>query len=173
MATVQSKIQVQAKDVNNLPASITLDVATTSGLLADLQAYAAGYIPLLDAVIGTQILDANLVIPLDLPGGLKGAPVSGTNQMIGALARWQAASTGEFQTVEFFGANNAIFQASPNATKVNLTAGQPFPLLYAYLTSASNATQGVTPDGGLITSLIYAVKNDRKNRRGLERRHRK
>jgi hypothetical protein len=173
VATVVGKVQVQTKDINNLPASISVDVAATSGLLADLQAYTLGYLPLLDAVVGSQILDANLVIPVTLPTGLKAGPLSGNNQMVGALVRYFAGATATYETVEYFGADPAIFQPTPHSTDVDLTSGSAFSNYYAYLTTASNNTQGVLPGGGHISALIYAIKNSRKNRRGLERRHRK
>lgn len=171
MAAVQSKVVVQTKDINNLPASIGQDVLTTSGLLADIQTWAAGYLPLLDAVVGSQILDANIVIPVPLPGGLKSAPLAGNNQMIGGLVRWITSALP--WTNEYFGFANAAFQAPPNADLVNLGTGAPFTLLEAYLLTATGTTTGVSPEGAALASILYAIKNGRKNRRGLERRHRK
>lgn len=173
MASVQANVVVQTHDINNLPQSVGQEVVVTSGLLADLQLWSAAYLPLLDAVLGSQILNANLVIPLTLPGGLKGAPEAGNNQMIGALVRQITATPGQLWSNTYPGAAIATFQAFPNSAIVDLGAGKPMTVLEAFLVGITHTGTASDPQGSLLLAIQSAIKNDRSNRRGLVRRHRR
>lgn len=172
MAAVNFGISVQTTDVNNLPTSIVEDVHCGSGLFADMAAWVAAYLPLLDATIGTRILYCTLSTTIPLPGGLKAAPVAGVNQMIGGLIRRYTATPIGYDTNEYFGFAPDAFQASPYGALVNLAPTSPFGLLEAFMEGTTSTCQAVGDNGGTFSGIQSAIKNDRSNRRGLVRRHR-
>jgi hypothetical protein len=65
---------------------------TGSGLLADMQAYSAAYLPVLDAVTDSKILQATINIPVVLPGGLKAGPVAMSQNANAALMDFVSAA---------------------------------------------------------------------------------
>jgi len=70
--------------------NVWLDVAGTQ-TVDEVGAMANAYLPLLDEVTDGQITGAELKWVVDLPGGLKTAPVADSNITIGLLQGWTQA----------------------------------------------------------------------------------
>lgn len=162
-------ITVQMKDDNDAPKSVLQPIKNTSNLLADLSGYTNGYVPLLDAVTQDQILNVALIVPLALPSGLKTAPVSGSNNDIGALFDYGTSTEDKFA------------QWYPNFIPAGFIASTPYNVditqtnvaaLIAYLTTALATTVGATEDYVALDSVLSAIKSTRKQRSALRRRHR-
>lgn len=61
--------------------------------VAQLQTFINNFVPLLDAVIGAQILDVSVGYTMTVPGGLKGSPDAGSEVRQGALLSYDATGT--------------------------------------------------------------------------------
>jgi len=86
-------MSVTIKDILGVTATqnVWLTVAGTQ-TVDDVGAEMNAYLPLLDAVTDGQIVGAELKWIVDLPGGLKTAPVADSNITIGLLQGWTQAT---------------------------------------------------------------------------------
>lgn len=166
MAVVQGHLSVQLQDGNPTTKAVTQFFKTTSGLIADMQSWAAGYLPVLDAVTQSKIVKAQLIIPLTLPGGLKSAPVAGSNNMVGALFDWLNASN-----IDKFGAwyPNWITAGfvTANPELVNQADGGPVAAFIAYLLGTTATTVSTDEDIFPYSAIARAIKSSRSFRKQL------
>lgn len=168
MAIVTGKIVVQAVDGNDIPYSIPLFFTCSSGLLADIQLFTAGYYPLLDAATQDQLIKADIIINDVFPSGLKSAPVSGTNNEVGALMKFAAPTAMEPFSYWYPNWLPAGFEsAHPNL--VDLGTGTVGTNLSNYINTVSNNTRGTDEDGNNLGAVQKAIKSVRKQRRALGR----
>jgi len=91
MATILMSVTV--KDILGVSATqnVWLTVAGTQ-TVDDVGSEFNTYLPLLDAIIDGQITEARAIWLIDLPGGLKTAPVADSNITIGLLQGWTQAT---------------------------------------------------------------------------------
>jgi hypothetical protein len=72
--------------------NVNLTIAGTQ-TVDDVGAELNTYLPLLDAIIDTQIIRARAIWEVDLPGGLKAAPVANSEVQRGMLQQWDQANS--------------------------------------------------------------------------------
>lgn len=169
MAAVDFWVSSEVKDGNKAPTTLKTYVVAGSGLLADISSFLASYTPLLDAVIQAQIVRQWLHIPLVLPAGLKAAPVSGSNNSIGALETFNTAVVGEPYSYWTPAWIPAGFQAA-NQNIVDL--GNAAVLAYNnFLLATTNTCQIADEDFNTLAGAAptSAIKTARKFRRALKR----
>jgi hypothetical protein len=168
MATIETALSIRSIDGNKVPVSVDFNLATTSGLFADISAYETAFVPLYDAVIQGQIVDITLRQRLAIPGGLKVAPVPGSNNTIGALLNYASASPLEKASLWIPSWIPAGFNTPTHENQVLTTQAAVAAFLAALLATA-NTTTVTDEDGNNLTTLLKAVKSDRKQRRALSR----
>lgn len=167
MAAVRGHIAYQILDASGVATSFPIGISTSTGLLADMQAFNTAYSAFLDAVVMGQITKANLVIPLAL-AGLKAAPIADSNDEITALLSYLVNVEGDIITYNVPSWLNAGFQAYPRGNLVDLAQAAVAPFLGAMVGTTSN-TKLVDEDGDTLVSLRKAVKSVRKHRKQLGR----
>lgn len=171
MADRKGHFSIQVQDYNPTIRAITQFFDDSAGLLADMDAAIAAYLPLLDAVIGSQILKAQIVIPVTLPGGLKAAPVAGQNNSLTALFDWLNASNTDKYGIAYpswytANAGNGFEAAHPSL--VNQADAAVAAFITGTLATVSNVK--MTDEDGLVYSALgRAVKSSRTIRRQLGR----
>jgi len=85
---VSTRLTVAGQNDRSLP--MYLPNATT---LAQAQAFMTAFAVLLDNVVGAVLAEANVQLPLTLPGGIKSASDAGTELRRGALLDFSASGT--------------------------------------------------------------------------------
>lgn len=167
MPAVSGHLSFQLSDGNKVPVSFSPFFTAGSGLLADIQSAVTTYAPLLDAVTQSQILKADAVIPLSLPGGLKAAPVSGSNNNIAALLKYLIALPQEYYSYWVANWIPAGFQAA-HQNLVDQSQANVAAFLAAML-ATTNTLVFTDEDGNDLSALQKATKSVRKDRRALGR----
>ena len=122
-----------------------------------------------DAVIQGQIDKVWLHIPVTLPGGIKSAPVAGSNNEVGALEQFNTSLSGENFAYWFPSWITAGFQSlHQNLVDLAQTAVAAFNTL---LLTVTNNTTVTDEDGNALagSNPQRAVKSARKQRRALGR----
>lgn len=167
MTTVFWRLTVRLKDGTPIVTPFALGWQTTSGLLADMQAHTAAYLPLLDAITQSQIMQASIEVPVVLPGGLKAAPVAlSQNQAAALLDYSDAGSTlkngyslpnfipsGYLSTVP-----SVVDPANTNVAAFN-----------TFLVTVANTSAAVNEDNILLTGFRGGEIGTRKHRRQVAR----
>lgn len=167
MPAESGRLTIQSIDGNKVPKSTVYDYITGSGLLADMLSFAAALIPLHDKVIQGQVTAAQLTVLLPLPGGLKAAPVNGSNNTIGALLDYDTVVPTEEASFWVPSWIPAGFQTAHQ----NLvdTAQADVVNWLNFMLATTNTTQLTDEDSNVLSALTKAVKSDRKQRRALGR----
>lgn len=169
MAGISGWLTIESIDANRVPFAERIYFKNTSDVIADTTLFANGLLPLYDAVISGQIQTVWLHIPMVLPGGLKGAPVSGGNNTVGALEKFDTALSGEPYSYWFpswvpagfeSAHQNIVDQSQADVANFN-----------AYLLAISHLTQVADEDNNVLAGAapLLAIKSDRKQRRALRR----
>lgn len=167
MATEFGHLSLQVIDGNRVPKSIQYFYATASGLLADMLSMAGTFIPLVDAVTQSQIVKADLVLPLTLPGGLKSAPVASSNNEIGGLVDFDlSGDAGHYGlwTPNFIPAGfSTVLPTVIDQTQTDVAA------YLAALLGTTDTTKFIDFYGFDLSSVRSAIKSVRKQRRAMGR----
>jgi len=178
MAAVVFNVSYQLTDDNGIPSAYELRMNVPSGLFADAQTAANSFAATLDAITQSQI--TRIVISADngIPGGLKTAPVSESNNAVGALFDFAAGNAYPTysRTVPNFLPTAFIPPAHAEVYSTG-AAGTPGALVAAYIaamtTGITGGVQAVDTNGNVLALFRTANKNNRSQRRGLsKRRHR-
>jgi len=119
--------------------------------LATVQTDLNTFLPAIDAAVDGKIVDAQVTIGLTLPGGLKGAPVTGNTVREGALLKYNAAATAFTWGMYVPSWMNAGFSGNDV-----LTTGVYFTAEGAIIAFGSDR------DGNAITSFISGKRTFRK-----------
>lgn len=169
MAGISGWMSVNSIDGNKVPYNEKVYFVNTTDLITDTSAWAAAFLADYDAVIAGQIDKVWLHIPLTLPGGLKSAPVAGSNNAVGALEKFDTSLSGEPYSYWFPSWITAGFQ-SLHQNLVDLTQAAVVTFNALLLGTTSN-TKVTDEDGNTLsgTNPSRAVKSDRKQRRALGR----
>lgn len=85
-------VSIGIKDADGDSKRVPLYVPATL-TLTDIQAFANGAMTVLDAAIEGAITDALVTLALTMPGGLRAAPLAGSEAQKGALLTFDAANT--------------------------------------------------------------------------------
>lgn len=165
MASVSGVLTVRSIDGNKVPKSVDFPFTTSSGLLADMQAWATGLIALYDAVIEGQIILASIRTNQPFTG-TKTAPISGSNNAVGALYDFRDANNEQNGFFYPSWIPAGFDPAHENLVLQSQAAVAPF---QAYLLAPSNNTSFVGEDDQAIASVYRAVKSTRKQRKALGR----
>lgn len=161
------RITIQSIDANRVPKSTAFDALTGSGLLLDTVSFADALAAVYDAVIQGQITGIQATYTLATPGGLKAAPVSGSNNTIGALLDYDTTVPLRETSIWVPSWIPAGFQAAhQNLVDQSQSAVAAF---LAFLLATTNTTQVTDPLSNPLSTLTRAVKSDRKQRRALGR----
>lgn len=167
MPAETGRVTIQSTDANKVPKSTRFDFSTGSGLLADTISFANALAGVYDPVIQGQITAMEVTYLLAVPGGLKAAPVSGSNNTIGALVDWNTAVPTEIGNYWFPSWIPAGFQAAhQNLVDTSQASVAAF---LAFMLATTNTTQLTDEDSNTLASLRRAIKSDRKQRRALGR----
>lgn len=156
-ASVTYTIQDADGDVKSLPIIFPRGTLT----LAQIDAFASAYAPLLDAVLDAQIVGISTSIDLAIPNGLKSSAASGTDVERGALFTFNAANTPYVWSAFLPGFATAKFSGD----EVNKTDSAVAALIGAMVSGLTNAGATVSPSdkyGNDLTALKAAVKRFRK-----------
>lgn len=167
MPTVFWSLSARLQDGLPIVTPFEMRFQTTSGLLTDIQAYAAAYLPLLDAITQSQILLATINIPFTLPGGLKAAPVALSQNQDAALLDYTDAS-GPFKNG--FSLPNFIPAGYLSTVPTVVDKNNPnFSAFNTQLLTGSNTTRAVNEDDVLLTAFRSGEVGTRKHRRQVSR----
>lgn len=167
MAVVDGHISYQLIDGNNIPWAHQLFFTCSTGLLADIIAFADAYAPVLDAVTQSYIDKMNIVVEVVVPGGIKTSPVAKSNGNIGALLNYK--DNGTIAGFFSYWIPNWIpagFQ-DDHPQLVFQNDGGAVEAYLAFLLAAHNNTQVVTEDNVILSELKKATKSDRKKRKAM------
>lgn len=168
MAAVGWNLTVRLKDGTPIVTPFLMRFSTGSGLLADIQAHVAAYMPLLDAITQSQALLATIEIPvLPLPGGLKTAPVALSKNQDAALLDYDDASgpyANGFSLPNFIPAG--YLTTVPSVVD---PANSALVAFNTFLTTLANTTLAVNEDGSALTSFRGGEIGTRKHRRQVSR----
>jgi hypothetical protein len=93
MAASKGHLSVSFRDYKRALASVPYFFNSATGLLVDMLAGAATLIPLIDQVTQAQIVKAQLVIPVTLPGGIKATPDANSDNEDAALLDYSVAGS--------------------------------------------------------------------------------
>lgn len=171
MAVRKGHFSIQVQDYNPTVRAVTQYFTDSAGLLANMDAAIAAYLPLLDAVVAGQILKAQIVIPVTLPGGLKAAAVADENNSVTALFDWLNATNTDKYGVAYPGwytanpghgfevAHPSIVNQS-DAAVAAFISGNDVPVGTVALTDE---------DGQAFTGFSRAIKSGRSTRKQLAR----
>lgn len=178
MAAVIYNVSYQLTDDNGIPTAYELRMNVPSGLFADAESAADSFAATLDAITQSQITRIVISAEHGVPGGLKTAPVSESNNAIGGLFDFAAGNAYPTysRTVPNFLPTAFIPPAHADIYTTG-SAGTPGSLVAAYIsamtTAITGSTQAVDTNGNVLAIFRTANKNNRSQRRGLsKRRHR-
>lgn len=148
-------------DKASIPVYVHYDDATAT--LAAIQAFMAARASQLDAVLAGQITSMGITIFPALPGGLKGAPVAGSDVERTALLTWDTASS----PVRAYGmdlpaAKDAVFTGD----LVNVAQAD----MAAFITGMSPPPGTLVPTDERLAFSLVRVRSGRKSFRKLGRR---
>lgn len=167
MAASEGRVTIQSIDGNRVPKSTAFDFKTGSGLLVDTELFANALAAVYDPVIQGQITALQITYLLAVPGGLKAAPVSGSNNTVGALLDYDTVVPTEEASIWIPSWIPAGFQsAHQNLVDQAQTDVAAF---LAFLLATTNTTVLTDEDSNALSALTKAVKSDRKQRRALGR----
>lgn len=167
MAASNGRVTIQSIDANKVPKSVAFDFITSTGLLADTIAFADALAAAYDPVIQGQITRMEATYLLAVPGGVKSAPVSGSNNTVGALLGYDTTTPLEQATYWIPSWIPAGFQAAhQNLVDVAETDVAAF---LAFMLATTNNTKLANEDSIALSALVKAIKSDRKQRRALGR----
>lgn len=155
----------QMWDGGKLPITQKLYFTNSSVLLADMVSFAEAYLPLLDHVSQSQIVNAWLHLPITLPSGIKSAPVAAGNNDIQGAMRFTTNIVGvrytynfpNFIPAGFLSTNEEIIDQS-QADVANMIA-------FLVATTDSTVVDGDQENALTGTAPIKATKINRKQRR--------
>lgn len=171
MAAIKGHFSVQVQDYNPTTKAVTQPFSTSTGLLADMAANFAAYLPLLDAVIAGKIIKAQIVIPIALPGGLKASAVANVDNFKAALVGWLNATTTDRYGLAYPGwytanTGNGWLPASPSLVNQADAAVAAF---LAFNEANTNNTSLQNEDGYTYSGVGSAIKSSRSIRKQLAR----
>lgn len=166
MATIPGRLSVKVLDALGVEASMTTwhDVTTTD-TVADLNTWAAAYLPDLDAITDGQITSAELALSLTLPGGIKGAPVAHSEVEKGGLFNF--AQTGlpfKYGVLVPAISDSVIVDGKIDLTNADVTTW------ISTLTTLTNGIQAISKAFVALGALLDALIAFRKHRRAENRR---
>lgn len=167
MAAVNWRLTARLQDGLPVVTPFLMRWNTTSGLLADMFAHAAGYLPLLDAVTQSLIMEAAIEIPIALPGGLKSAPVALSQNAWAAGLDYESASGPQkvgFSLPNFIPAG--YLAEVPSVVDSGNAAVLAF---NTYLTTLANTTLATDDDYIILNSFRSGEVSTRKHRRQVAR----
>jgi hypothetical protein len=166
MAAVGGHISYQLLDGNNVPWAHQLNFNCSTGLLADITAFANAYAALLDLVTQSYISRIQFVIEEALPGGLKTSPTAGSNGNVGALLNYKDNNSvpgffsywiSDWIVAGFEAAHPALVDQAETDVANYL----------AFMLGTANNTKVVTEDDLPLTELKRATKSVRTRRKAL------
>lgn len=166
MAAVRGHLSYSIEDSEKETVSVLFPFTTGSGLLADMNLFAAAHAAVLDPILESQLTKMDLVIPVTVPGGLKGAPVAGGRNEHGVVASYDATGT-----LYHYGADFPSFIQAGILNKKIDPANVAWINYLALSLATTNTTQLTNPYGGTLTALFRTLENFRKYRRALVRAH--
>lgn len=160
MAT-PSILSFQIADDNGDTKTLPIYFPLGSLTLAQISGVAALYAPVIDSVIDGKITGITVAVAIDLPSGLKGSAVSGSDKEKGALLTFDAAGTPyvsslfvpTFKSSLFVGDNVNTSDSNVDALITDIKTG---------VTSGGGTLAASDKYGNDLTTLSKAVKRFRK-----------
>jgi len=166
MATVPGQLSVKIKDALGVETSMsTLHDVTTTDTVADLQTWAAAYLPKLDAITDGQITAATIAVTLTLPGSLKDAPAAHSEvEKTGLFNFGQTGLPYKYGIDVPAISDNVIVNGKIDLTNSDITDW------ISLLTTLTNGIQAISKAFVVLTGLLDALISFRKHRRAESRR---
>lgn len=132
--------------------------------LADLNTYAATFLPKVDAVTDGKIESARAIIPLTLPGGLKSSAVSGAEIERTGLFNFSVTGSKYRQSIDIPTMANSLTVGN----KIDLTQTDVAALVSLLLT-LTQGVQATSEWAAVLVAALDAAKTFRKHRRSAKR----
>lgn len=167
MAAVNWRLTARLQDGLPVVTPFLMRWNTTSGLLADIFAHAAAYLPLLDLITQSFIMEAAIEIPIALPSGMKGFPVALSQNSAAALLDYNVASG-----PQKFGLSLPNFIPDGYLSTVPSVVdpgGIPLGNFNTFLTTLANTTLATDDDYVVLDSFRSGEVGTRKHRRQVAR----
>lgn len=154
-------ITYSIQDDNNGQKSLPIYFSRSALTLADIQAAANAYTPLLDAVIDGVITGVSTTLDLTLAGGIKSTPVASSQVERGALLTYNASGTAYSFSQSVPAWKGSLF----NIDSPIVASGAGLAFVNAIVSGAGTTGSEVGPTDKYLNDLIAlrkAVKNFRK-----------
>jgi len=152
--TLVTRFRDSESDTNLDSLALTFPATPT---LATIQAYSDGWTQLLDAVSGAQIVEANAVYSLTLPGPLKGAPTAGHFNERGGLIGFETSIPGANDSIRVPAILNTIMPGNEFAITEPAVAA-----LIAYVIAPQSGIEAVNRWVASYETAIYGRKSRRR-----------
>lgn len=150
-------INTRLRDAESDTKFETVPLRLPTGLtLAQIETWFDAYAPELDATTGSVLVDAHVIIPLTLPGGLKTDPVALTTNERGGLIVFTTDGTHG----DSFRIPNILFSLMPGQ-EFDVSTGDVADLV-TRLTTTTNASRPVTADDFQYVEALKGKKSRRK-----------
>lgn len=167
MAASKGHLSVSFRDYKRALSSLPYFFNSSTGLLADMLTGAATFLPLVDLVTQSQIVKAQLVIPVTLPGGIKSAPVTNADNEDASLVDFDVA-----------GSSNAYSIATPAWIDLGFDPANPKFVDFTdtdvgnYVAFLIGGSTGFVPSDRYyndITAKVSGIFSSRKHRSAVRR----
>lgn len=166
MASVKFQVSARCKDGMPIVTPVMINAVCASGLLADIQAFAAAWLAALQPTLSSLITESRIAIEQSAPGGT-GQPAPGSKNSDAALMDYQLTGT-----TDTLGISLPDFAPGGYLTTVPSTVdpANAFVLAFNNFMKATTSTCVVTDEAGrAISGFLGGKVATRKHRKQISR----
>jgi hypothetical protein len=161
---INGVLSVQVQDADKEKTSFQIPFSNSTSLLADILAWAAGLLSLLDVIIDTKELKAKICLSIPIPGGVKATPAAGAEiERTGLIG---------FDTPSVFSNYSEDIPGFAYAKFVGNTiplADTDVAAYVDYVRLVNHNCQGTDRDGNVLGVVTKGEKTFRKHRKSTAR----